>query len=264
MSRTIVTAAFSACLLAACGDQPLEVAGDRDADQNAIYGGQFAQDAHHTSVVAIASSFRPKQNIFCTGTLIADDIVLTAAHCLDEAGFFSATFNPLEPGDLVVGFGYSKQSLNFEAVDYLEINPGYDRTQLGVNDIALIRLVDPAPTGFDPIPALPFSLALDPVADVGEPVNFAGFGLNDLVGIPYGSKLEVDGTIDAVNAITVEYEQFAGGPCGGDSGGPMFIDRAGDWYVAGVTSWGSANCDGFGAFGVSTTPDVYESWIAAF
>ncbi len=263
MNRLTLTA-LSALMFGACSAEVVEPADGRDIDQHAIYGGSFATDAHHTSVVAISSSFKPKNNIFCSGTLIAPDVVLTAAHCLDEANFFAANFDEYEPGDIEVGFGFSKKTLSFQNVADVEIIPSYDRSGLGIDDLGLIRLTNDAPSGYDVIEALPFSLALDPVGDVGETVDFAGFGSNDLAGVRFGSKLNVDGEIDAVLATTVEYDQNAGGPCGGDSGGPMFIDRSGTMYVAGVTSWGSGNCDGFGAFGVSMTPDVFEAWIAAF
>ena len=54
-----------------------------------IINGVEATDPHHAAVVSLhrryinSTAFSP--SIFCSGTLIAPNVVLTAAHCLDAA-----------------------------------------------------------------------------------------------------------------------------------------------------------------------------------
>jgi secreted trypsin-like serine protease len=250
--------------LGACAEPDVEFEA-ADPGSLEIFGGAVPTEIQHDAVVAISTFKKPQKNVFCSGTLIAPDVVLTAAHCLDEAAG-GAAFNVVEPTDIKIGFGDSTQAgLTFLKVDATEINPGYDRKKLGVDDLGLVRLkVDAeALLGILSVPALPLAEALVDPADVGATIDFGGFGTNN-VGVPFGTKLQVLGTIDSIAPTTIEYSQVAGGPCSGDSGGPAFLDRGGTMYVAGVTSWGSISCQGAAAFGDSMRPDAYEAWIQAF
>jgi len=239
-----------------------------------IYNGSPPDEPMHDAVVGLHFYDAPNVYVspFCSGTLIAEDVVLTAAHCLDEAGDYAPDFQTMSPDNLLIYLG------DEPAVDILDhlyvvtetlIHPDYDRFQL-FNDIGLVRL-EAVPTEAAPVPALPASLGFTS-ADIGATVNFAGFGDDEYGGS--GVKLQVDGTVgglgcdvpgcpDAGDADTqISYEQNVelGGPCFGDSGGPAFIDRGGP-YVGGITSYGDANCL---VYGVSTRVDAFETFIADF
>lgn len=88
----------------------------------------------------------------CTGTLISEDIVITAAHCVisDRTGL------PHEPGNIhfVAGWRRGSKVGHSKARDVL-VHPEYDpvaRTSLAQigRDLALIRLSDPIPAAKAP------------------------------------------------------------------------------------------------------------------
>ncbi|MBT8493591.1 MAG: trypsin-like serine protease, partial [Deltaproteobacteria bacterium] len=81
MLRSSASCAVGALFLIAIGcgiDQPAELPG---ATNRPIIGGVAPDQPHHDSVVSL--HYGGQSGIFCSGTLIADDVVLTAAHCLD-------------------------------------------------------------------------------------------------------------------------------------------------------------------------------------
>ena len=237
-----------------------------------IYGGSAPDQAYQAATVSLhqRSGNSVYVDPYCSGTLITDTVVLTAAHCLDTATR-GGSFIETSPLDLVIYIG-EDPSVDLIAHVYtvsdVEIYSSYDRRAL-TDDIALIKL-DVAVTEATPVPFLPASLALSS-SDAGGTVNFAGFGQTETGSS--GVLMQVDGTIGGLGcavsgcssagdtATQVSYSQPTSGPCFGDSGGPMFIERSGTAYVAGVTSYGDSNCT---VYGVSTRPDAYETWINTF
>ncbi|HOX47464.1 MAG TPA: trypsin-like serine protease [Myxococcota bacterium] len=245
----------------ACSDE--RVPSDYGTQGRPIFYGTTDNVASHTAVVAITNG--SGTGYYCSGTLIAPDVVLTAAHCLQgetAAGtdiFFGAN-------------AYQPAGGQYRSVSDLEPHPQYDGW---LNDIALIRMSSAAPAGIAPILALPEALGLTSADNNTTTVDFSGFGLteNDTDGV----KLHVDGTIalvcagpadctysgNDVVAMSFAYSQAGsiGGPCSGDSGGPAFVVRDGVEYVAGVTSYGDQQCTDYG---VSTTVSAFEAFIADY
>ncbi|RME23555.1 MAG: hypothetical protein D6806_11075, partial [Deltaproteobacteria bacterium] len=242
-----------------CAERPAE---HLVATGRPIVGGSADTNPAHMATVAITNQ---PGSYFCSGTLITDSVVLTAAHCLED--YWG---NPVDPTTLQVFFGNNAYSTG----QYRQVSEGIQHPQWNRNtlqrDIALLRLASTAPANVTPIPYLPSNLGLTQ-ADVGATVEFSGFGMTE--NGTDGQKLHVQNAIDVVcddpagcnggNVVqyAMGYDETPGGPCSGDSGGPAYLLRNGTEYVAGITSYGDQNCQYFGA---STMPDRYASFIDNF
>lgn len=224
---------------------------DAEIEQKMIFHGDTIDQPHHDATVSLHPLYGYYAGApFCTGTLIFDRWVLTAGHCAD--GFSG--------GDMVIKFGEDGLGAgDIHLVTDVIVHPSYNPFTVA-NDIALLELFD-APTWADPVMPLPASIGLTS-ADEGDIVDLAGFGVQENGALFDLMHIEV--AIDDVRNKEVEYDQGngfgtgTGGACNGDSGGPAFFNRDGNIYVAGVTSYGDANC---ADFGVSTKVDAFESFI---
>lgn len=238
-----------------------------------IFNGEDPDRAAHDAVASLHEIGRRgvSADPFCTATLITPDVLLTAAHCLDVARPRARYFRQMDPADLAISFtDRPRRTMPASAHEVAEvlIHPRYDRLRL-VHDIALVRLVAPV-TDITPVPPLPAALGFS-AQDVGLTADFAGFGLREDGGD--GVKLHIE--VDLVGpgcalascddggspATQVSYRQRDGGPCSGDSGGPLFIERGPMTFVGGVTSYGDAECT---RYGVSVRADAYEAFIYDF
>lgn len=177
----------------------------------------------------------------CTGTMIEQQVVLTAAHCVyGESG----------PIQVAVG-GSTLTSGRLIDVTASWYHPRYDATFLQ-NDIALLYLKEPA--GVSRLASLP-----PPGAKKPKRFTMAGWGL-DQNGLLTGRLSAInlnDHSAAAARAFKGDYnprtmigagryfaaEALYGGGCKGDSGGPLYQGLSGSTrVVVGVTSWGAEGC----------------------
>ncbi|KAF2364076.1 CUB domain [Trinorchestia longiramus] len=209
-----------------------------------IVGGEEASVDEYPWMVSLGVGY---QGQFCGGTLISNDWIVTAAHCISED-------LPQNPENLEVGLGYhslaspTSSSITRTARQVIP-HPDYNDRTLN-NDIALIR-VDPIDWEQNPTirPAcLPSSSSND---YVGSPGLVTGWGALQSGG-GYPEKL-MEVTIPIISNVECEnYLEIpipsvmlcAGVPqggidsCQGDSGGPMVVMEGANAELAGVVSWG--------------------------
>jgi secreted trypsin-like serine protease len=220
----------------------------------------------HPNVGTLVAEFGSPEATFplCSGSLIADDLFLTAAHCLPEN-------LPPEYGDItLVGVGFDPVFVFGEST-LIEIagtvgHRDFDWGDFASPDIAVVRLAEPASEfyrGIEPV-ALPALGALDAVmAKPGwrrEQVTQVGYGTT---GVTHGGGPPQQVYPD-VRMVAVAWLRQGprpqgmddtylfntshpggpggggGGTCSGDSGGPIFLGGMGSNLQVGITSSGPA------------------------
>lgn len=180
----------------------------------------------------------------CTGTLIDQWTVLTAAHCVDHA----------TPASLVFKIGVdARNPQKTYDVWGIRVHPGWSR-QHGNHDIAKVILNHAA----NEPPAMLLS-SLQDIGGVGAPLLFVGYGATNGSGAGTGTKRAVTIPITGITPTYFTYQRPGASTCSGDSGGPaFFIDWRGRFLLAGVTSYGQSGCTGYG---VDTNVSAYLGWL---
>lgn len=252
-----------------------------------------SDDPIAASVVGV---YNTKFNSICTGSLIAPNVVMTAAHCAPERAshikiVFSTnideTIHAREPDIL--------QEYVLSATDY-KVGPTWDpkneTIEVDTGDIALIKFQGNLPAGYKPATMLTETSDLK----IGNTVTVAGFGVDfvDMEEIDpkkfrnldealeygdvicsgsgkghYGTCFKIDRSGDGLLRMTtapisfiheteVRLNEKKSGTCNGDSGGPAYIQKEGKLLLFGVTSRGSELCN---EVGVYTNAIYYKSWI---
>ena len=194
----------------------------------------------HPEVGALVGQFSSGTYPYCSGTLIAPNVFLTAAHCdLGTARVF-VTFDSK----------FSNKSKLLAGTYYAD--PLYNQAQDDPHDIAVVVL-DSAVKSITPA-RLPAAGSLASLT-VGAPFTSVGYGGQEAVNQPGGPVIAYldtrefsNGSLNAVNPAWLRLSQNIhtgdGGTCYGDSGGPNFLgaSRTETNIVAGTTITGDSLC----------------------
>jgi hypothetical protein len=231
------------CAAVSCAAPALAITGSRSAPS----------EAAARAVVTIVGS----HGNVCSGSLIAANIVLTAAHCI-------------APGTSYRVIDYTTAPPRLLTAQSVLTHPQYNAQAMAAHrataDVALLRLPSPVPSK---APA-PFGAPRLPVM-LGAHFTVAGIGVTssngDDVGTVRAAALTVTGQpgvlqIRLVDPLTQNKSAGMGG-CTGDSGAPAFEDQNGRSVIVGVVSWstGANNSDGCGGLTGITPLTLYKDWI---
>ena len=219
-----------------------------------VYGGDTTDAFEDCVAVGAAGQY------CCSGTLIAKNVVVTAGHCSPSC--VARIFVGNNSDNAAAGKSYEVASVHQ--------HPAYNRGQH--NDLTVLILKE------DVTDVRPRAIATKEAIENAFFVRAVGFGNTDTNGtFGYGIKRMVDlpvATIDCGSSMGSRYgcdsglEFVAGGlflnkdTCRGDSGGPMYVDVGGTWYLAGATSRATdESVRTCGDGGIYVRLDRYVDWI---
>ena len=205
----------------------------------AITNGDVDGD-EHPSVGGLVSSTQYSDGtwIYCSGTLIAPTVFLTAAHCDDDGASVTVTFDTAYvDGDQTYTGTFHADPMYAES--YRQNDP---------HDIAVVVFDDDV-VGITPAD-LPEAGSLSGLAR-GQAITSVGYGAYDVSNAPGGKVFSYDdvrmtavGSLRAVNKawlrISMNPATGDGGTCYGDSGGPNFLGNTN--VIAATTITGDAVC----------------------
>ncbi|XP_035781322.1 prostasin-like [Anopheles albimanus] len=246
-----------------------------------VQHGLEAKEGHWPWHTAIYHREGNEFSYVCGGSIIDRNTILTAAHCV------MTDHGPIELDRLSVQVGRnrlsvaSERSQEHQALELI-LHPGFSVNSV-TDDIALIKLAtDVTLTNYiQPVCLWNQDEKLELI--VGRNGTIVGFGLTENDRVSDYLRQAVIGVVDTWTCLTSDREVY--GPtltsgmycargktgvsaCNGDSGGGMFFEFDGTWYVRGIVSFmplrdQTGLCDGT-KYTVFTDVAKYRDWIAQF
>jgi secreted trypsin-like serine protease len=202
------------------------------AQSDYIIGGNTvsASDPVAASTVALVMVDPDQEVSLCSGSILAENLVLTAAHCVAD---------PKSIVRIVFGTKFNPEDLkNSVEADAFAPHPQYNPKKMtqDQNDVGVVFFRGGLPEGYEPAQLLTQSNTLSK----GTKVELAGYGITQAEsqkGSGVLRKAEVSISNPEFGKTEVILDQTQGeGACHGDSGGPAFVKIGATNYLWGVTS----------------------------
>lgn len=220
----------------------------------ALGGNASGKNANLAPHLVMVLSRQGNKHGACTGTVIAQNIILTAAHCV--AGNKQVVVAYAEDGSHVL-----------QRIAAKAINPGFSGKSRVSIDLALVKLEGALPSRFSP-------LKLDGgegIHAVGASQTLVGFGLQRERDEASAGTLR-SAEVQVLPRLFPRFLRLGTAPdaslsdfavCTGDSGGPVLENRGGRPLVVGVVygreKYGNAQSCGITAQAVRIAPQ--RAWI---
>ncbi|KAJ2509654.1 hypothetical protein H4217_008241 [Coemansia sp. RSA 1939] len=242
-----------------------------------IAGGSISSTDDFKFIAFVHGQTSSTDGSSCTGSLIAPNTVLTAAHCA-----YSLDTNALYlTSQMSIAFTHKRPTsmadFNGPAVKQIIIHPSFNRTTLA-NDISLIILQNNVSDKL----ATPTKIYTGDFTTT-MPLTAAGFGITDptdtsskpaelmQVNLGAGTTAYCKSLWSSFDASKQMCTNGVGGKdtCSGDSGGPLAtrVNNGDGLVIAGITSFapasnGGPDCAQAGSTGYYVMPGKYIDWIA--
>ena len=266
--RWAVAGAMS--LLVGCGPEVVEEKGTQEpvaSGGQEIVGGTATTIAANPWQVSLqtSSGFH-----FCGGSVLNENWILTAQHCVNDGGGIS------KPARVEAGTTTLSGSGQVRSVAEVIVYPGYSGPETG-KDVALLRLSTPLDLSGANVKAIGLVTAADAsggVTGTGVTSRVTGWGTLSSGGSSPDTLQTVDVGILSNSSAQSSYPQetitadqlAAASPgkdsCQGDSGGPLTVLKGSTRVLAGVVSWGYGCADSRYP-GMYARVSSFESWISS-
>jgi len=235
-----------------------------------IVGGQEASPYIYPWLVTLTDRYRTDP--FCAGFIISSNVILTAAHCLNDRNS-----NQVE----ILTKIHDLRDFNGDRYDIEQwiIHPEYRiDDSMHLNDIALIKIKKTFSKDLQPCclpktqsnnyPQAKTEAVLSGWGKISVKPNTRNSPVLQHVVMPIVDHKNIkcrQSITDTHRQLCAGYDNLSIDACSGDSGAPLLVvehdDNQGYFVAAGIVSYGNKQCDASISSGVYTRISFYLDWI---